>query len=215
MLCLVFDIDDTIVEYVDFDFEEWYRMVAYPAAEMLGVEMTEEIWRDIISGRISRRYPEKFGVPYREFWRAVDRNNLRYRMYMVRRNRIRLYEDAKSIADLDGFKIAWSSSSEECVRYLLRILDFEGVFDAIYGKDYRDYALIDGIKPNSGLLLEIKRNHRCDECYVIGDSMVDMYAAKGGGCVGVLVDRYGNRGYSPRIRSLHELEDFLTAMRQR
>ncbi|NPA75941.1 MAG: HAD family hydrolase [Euryarchaeota archaeon] len=204
MRCLIFDVDDTIVEYVEFDYEEWYREVGERAARALKVPLTIEEWRAMTSGKLSRRYPEKFGVSAETFWKKVDAFNLQYRVKMHKAGRIRLYDDAKIIPRLEGVKIAWSASSTECVKYVLKVVGALDWFDAIYGKDYQNYAFLEQIKPYGGLLKEIKERHNCEDCYVIGDSERDMAAAQRAGCERIRIKRSGKRGPFT-VSSLEEL----------
>ena len=185
MRCWVFDVDDTIVEYVDFDFEEWYEFVAKPAAEQLKIPMSVEIWRAMIEGKISRKYPERFGVQAKEFWKKVDENNLKYRERMWGQRRIRASGNLEFLKRVDGIKIAWSASSSECANYVLEKTKTKEEFEEVFGKDYNDYQFLGDGDPKEEMLKEIKRKYNCEECYVIGDSERDMNAARAAGCTGL------------------------------
>ncbi len=50
MPCLIFDVDDTLVEYVDFDMREWYEFIARPVAERYGIPLSFDTWKKIIEG---------------------------------------------------------------------------------------------------------------------------------------------------------------------
>ena len=210
MLCLIFDVDDTLVEYVDFDFEEWYKFTALEVAKKLNMPLTIDIWRDMIEGKIERAYPEKFGVPYKVFWKEVDERNLNYRKKMLSEGRLLRYEDSVVIPKLPGIKIAWSSSSSKCVRFVLEKMNLAKYFDGIYGKDFQDYKFADS-NPKYRILCEIIKIHNCDECYVIGDSQRDMLAAKKAGCKGIFVMRDDNEidGEWITIKSLRELKEIV------
>ncbi len=210
MLCLIFDIDDTLVEYVDFDFEEWYKFIAFEVAKKLNIPLTIDIWRGIVEGKIGRSYPEKFGVPYQIFWKDIDERNLDYRKKMLREGRLRRYEDSFVLRELPGIKIAWSSSSSKCVRFVLENLNLEKYFDKIYGKDFQNYRFADS-DPKYRILHEIIKIHNCDECYVIGDSQRDMLAAKKAECKGIFVMRSGDKtnGEWITIKSLRELKEIV------
>ncbi len=186
MTCWIFDVDDTLVEYVDFDFEEWYKFIAEPVAREMGVPLNLETWRAMLDGRISRKYPEKWG-DWKKFWREVDRRNLEYRKMMFSQGRLKKNRGVEKISELRGIKIAWSASSKECVEYVLEKLGIADLFPAVFGKDYMDYKFIEDIKPRPGLLNEIRRIYGCEECYVIGDSERDMKAAEGANCKGIRV----------------------------
>jgi len=181
--CWIFDVDDTLVEYVDFDFEEWYRFIAEPVAKEMNVPLDMETWRAMLAGELSRKYPGE----WKRFWRNVDRRNLEYRKMMFSQGRLKRARGVEKISELRGIKIAWSASSKECVEYVLDKLGILSLFDGIFGKDYMDYKFIEEIKPRPGLLNEIKRIYKCEECYVIGDSERDMMAARGAKCTGLRV----------------------------
>jgi len=209
MLCYIFDVDDTLVEYVNFDMEEWYRFIAEPIAQKYGIPFSYDIWRGMIEGRISRRYTENYGVPAEMFWREVDRRNLEYRRAMLAAGRLRLYEDAKIIEKLPGKKIAWSVSSEECIRFVLGTFGILKAFDFVIGKDYNNYAYLDEVKPSPKFIEIIKDKMKCDRCVVIGDGDRDMLSAHNAGCVGILISRDGRKSKYAHytISSLEELLD--------
>lgn len=210
MKCLIFDVDDTLIKYEKFNFEEWYRFIAEPVAREYGIKMNVHIWREMIEGKISRKYPEKFGIDAREFWKRVDNRNLEYRKMMLSEEKLEKYGDTDAIKDIQGIKIAWSSSSEECIRFVLEKTSLIGIFDFVVGKDYMNYEYIEEIKPKSGLLKEIIRKIECERCYVIGDSKKDMIAAKNAGCFAIFLSRNGRGNYGDIvIKSLRELKEII------
>jgi phosphoglycolate phosphatase-like HAD superfamily hydrolase len=204
-LCVVFDIDDTVVEYVDFNYAEWYRSVAEPAASRVGLPMSIEIWRSMLSGALSRKYSERFGIPANVFWSVVDEYNLEYRKNQFKLGKIRLYDDAKIIPSLPGLKIAWSAASEKCIRFVLDSLGVSGWFDAVYGKDFENYRHVEKLKPDPGFLKHILKLTGCKHCVVVGDSEVDMAAARDSDCNALLI----NRKEGVDIRAVRELVNTL------
>ncbi len=186
MTCWIFDVDDTLVEYVDFDFEEWYKFIAEPVAREMNIPLNLDTWRAMLDGRISRKYPEKWG-DWKKFWREVDRRNLEYRKMMFSQGRLKKNHGVERISELHGIKIAWSASSKECVEYVIDKVGISNIFDDIFGKDYQNYKFLEEDMPKLGLLKEIKKIHGCKECYVIGDSYKDMDAAKIANCKGIMV----------------------------
>ncbi len=209
MLCWIFDVDDTLVEYVDFDPYEWYLFIAKPVAEKYKIPISFEIWRDIIDGKMSRRYSERYGVPPEKFWREVDERNLEYRRVMLAKGRLKLYDDALIVKKLPGMKIAWSASSEECIRFVLSTFSILQYFDFVIGKDYGDYAYLEEVKPSPRFIEIIKEKTGCKRCIVVGDSDRDMLAAKNAGCVAVLISRDGRKSEHADfiLKSLKELSN--------
>ena len=205
MLCWIFDVDDTLVKYVDFDMYEWYEFIALPVAEKYNIPLGFSVWKGMIEGKISRRYSENFGVPAEIFWKEVDYRNLEYRKWMYRQNRLRLYKDVKAIENLEGKKIAWSASSQECINYVLSLFGISSLFDFIIGKDYENYRYLDYVKPSPKFIEIIKKKCECENCIVVGDSERDMVAAKKAGCMAILVRRKESKYADFKIDSLWEL----------
>ncbi len=189
MICYIFDVDDTLVKYEDFNFKEWYNFIAEPVARDLGVPLTLDAWREIIEGKRSRRYSEEFGMPAEEFWRRVDERNLEYRKFMLREGRLKVYEDVAALELLKGKKAAWSTSSTACIEYVLGLFNLRKYFDLIIGKDYENYRHLEEVKPHPGFLRIIVDKLGCDGCVVIGDDEKDMLAAKRAGCMAILIKR--------------------------
>jgi len=193
MPCYIFDVDDTLVHYVDFNLREWYEFIAEPVARRYGVPLSFDIWKGIIEGKLSRRYTEKYGLSAKQFWKEVDKRNLEYRKMMLRNGRLKAYDDVLVLREIKGKKIAWSVSSEECIRFVLSTFSLLKFFDFIIGKDYEDYAYLDEVKPSPRFIEIIKEKMECEKCIVIGDSERDMLAAKGANCIGVFINREGKR----------------------
>ncbi len=209
MLCWIFDVDDTLVEYVNFDMREWYEFIAEPVAKKYGIPLDFNTWKRMIEGEISRRYSERFGVPAENFWRDVDKRNLEYRKWMYNEGRLRLYSDVQFIKNLQGKKIAWSVSSENCVEYVLSLFGIKDIFNFVIGKDYENYRYLEKVKPSPKFIQLIKGRCECDECIVIGDGDRDMLAAKYAGCLAVHISHDGRKSkYADvTITSFHQLAD--------
>ena len=205
--CWIFDVDDTLVKYVGFNLYEWYEFIALPVAEKYGIPLDFSVWKGMINGKVSRRYSENFGVPAEIFWKEVDARNLEYRKWMYRQNRLRVYDDVKAIAYLNGYKIAWSASSKDCINYVLSLFNIASLFDFVIGKDYENYKHIDDVKPSPKFIEIIKDRFKCEDCIVIGDSERDMLAARKGGCIGVLVRGKESKYADFKIDSLWELQN--------
>ena len=209
MLCYIFDVDDTLIKYENFDMREWYEFIAEPVARKMKIPMNFEIWKDMIEGKISRRYTERYGILAEKFWQEVDRRNLLYRKVMWESGRLKLYEDVKILKELPGKKIAWSTSSTDCIRYVFSLFNLEKYFDLIVGKDFENYRYVERVKPDPTFLNIIKSAVRCTTCIVIGDDEKDMKAAKNAGCIAVLITRRlrSSRYADLVIHSLGELKD--------
>ena len=206
MPCFIFDVDDTLVEYVDFNFEEWYRFVVVPVAERFGFEMTLDEWRGIVKGDLKRDYVERYGVTMADFWRAVDERNLEYRRWMLEQGRLRAQGDAEAIRHMPGRKAAVSNSSTRCAEFALEAAGLRDIFEVIVGKDYGNYRYLHEAKPRPGLILVARQLLGCEQCVFVGDSPSDVRAGKGAGCLTVQVLRDGGEGDADiTVRSLWDL----------
>ena len=70
------------------------------------------------------------------------------------------------------------------------------------------------IKTDPDFLKEVlgKLEKKAEECIYIGDSLLsDIAPAKSARIKAILIDRRNKRDYSPKIRSLKELEQHLTS----
>ncbi len=197
--------DDTLVKYVDFNMYEWYEFIAVPVAKKYNIPLDFSVWKGMIEGKIGRRYSENFGIPAERFWKEVDARNLEYRKWMYRQNRLKLYDDVKAIENLEGKKIAWSTSSRDCINYVLSLFGILSLFDFVIGKDYGDYEYIEEVKPSPKFVEIIKEKCKCENCFVVGDSEIDMISAKKGGCKGILVREKESKYADFKIDSLWDL----------
>ena len=105
-------------------------------------------------------------------------------------------------------KLILVSNTDNCsIENVLDKFNLRDLFDKIY-LSYQVHM----IKTDKNFLKMVldENNLSPEECVMVGDSIQsDMAAAQKVGIKGVLIDRKNNRDFTPRIRSLQELEEHL------
>ncbi|ASJ09137.1 2-haloalkanoic acid dehalogenase [Thermococcus siculi] len=212
---LIFDVDETLVYYEGYDHREWYEKWVLPELRRHGIDLDYETYRKTVSGELPRSYVERLGIDHVEFWKLVDDVNLRYRREMARLGRIKAFPDVDALGELKkmGLKLAAvSNASQECTEFVLNLFDLRGHFDVVYGKDY---ANLDGVKPNPYLIEKALKalSLRPHEVLMVGDSLHDVTAGKRAGMRVVNVIRFGKiEGADYYVRNLRELVDLVRGM---
>ncbi|WP_457751200.1 HAD family hydrolase [Thermococcus sp.] len=212
---LIFDVDETLVYYEGYDHREWYKKWVMPALREHGIELDYETYRKTVTGELPRSYIERFGINHVEFWKIVDKVNMRYRRWLAERGKIRPFSDVNALAELKAMKLklaAVSNASQECTEFVLNLFDLRKYFDVIYGKDY---SYLDGVKPNPYLVnkalktLGLKR----EEVLLVGDSSNDILAGKNAGIKTVNITRFGRiDGADYYVENLWELVELVKKM---
>jgi len=128
---------------------------------------------------LPRSWVENLGVNHVEFWKAIDRANLKYRKWAAEQGLIKAFLDVdvlKSFKEMGLKMVAVSNASQDCAEFVLKLFDLKKYFDVVLGKDYK---YLDGAKPNPYLIkkslkaLEVSPK----EALVVGDSLSDILAA--------------------------------------
>ena len=212
---LIFDVDETLVYYEGYDHREWYEKWVMPALREHGVELDYETYRKTVTGELPRSYIERFGINHVEFWKIVDKVNMRYRRWLAERGKIRPFSDIDALSELKAMKLklaAVSNASQECTEFVLNLFDLRKYFDAIYGKDY---SYLDGVKPNPYLVNKALKTLGLEpkEALMVGDSRHDVLAGKRAGVEVVNVTRFGRiDGADYYVENLWELVELVKKM---
>ncbi|ADT83722.1 HAD family hydrolase [Thermococcus barophilus] len=211
---LIFDVDETLVYYENYDAKEWFSKYLEPAFQQHGINIDFETYRKMVKGILPRSYVERFGIDHVEFWKLVDNVNLRYRKVLAKEGKVKIFPDVpQALSELRtmGLKLAAvSNASQDCTEFVLELFNLRKYFDAVFGKDY---SYLDGVKPNPHLILKSLKvlNVPPDKALVIGDSELDVKAAHRAGIKAVQVLRFDNfvEDADYHIRTLDELVDLV------
>ncbi|ASJ10731.1 2-haloalkanoic acid dehalogenase [Thermococcus sp. P6] len=205
---LLFDVDETLVYYEGYDHREWYEGWVLPELRKRGMGLDYETYRKTVTGELPRTYVERFGVDPVEFWKTVDKANLKYRIEAAEKGKIKAFPDVNALKELKrrGLKLAAvSNASQDCVEFVLDLFDLRKHFDAVFGKDYSN---LDGVKPSPYLIQKALKalGLKPEEAIVVGDSYHDVLAGKGAGVKVINVTRFGKvEGADYYVEDLTEL----------
>ncbi len=205
---LIFDVDETLVYYEGYDSREWFEEWVAPALEKHGIRLDYETYRKTVKGELPRSYVLRFGIDPVELWRIIDETNLQFRKALAREGRIKAFPDVGALKELRslGLKLAAvSNASQHCTEFVLELFDLKKYFDFVTGKDYSN---LDGVKPSPYLVEKALRalDLKPGEALVVGDSYLDVLAAKRAGVKVVNVTRFGRiEGADYYVENLWEL----------
>ena len=137
---LIFDVDETLVYYEGYDGREWFEKWAKREIENLGVSVYFETYKKMVKGKLPRSWVENLGVNHVEFWKAIDRANLKYRKWAAEQGLIKAFLDVdvlKSFKEMGLKMAAVSNASQDCTEFVLKLFDLKRYFDVVLGKDYK------------------------------------------------------------------------------
>ncbi|AEH23883.1 HAD family hydrolase [Pyrococcus yayanosii] len=215
---IIFDVDETLVYYEGYSLRKWYESIALPAMKELEIVVDWETFRKMAKGELPRSYVEKFGIDHVEFWKALDRANREYRERLLREGKIKTFPDVGVLKDLKAMEIklaAVSNASQDNTELVLEAFGLKDYFDVILGKDY---AYLDGVKPNPYLVKKALRlmNIGPEEALVVGDSELDVKAGHAAGVRVVQVIREKKvEGADYYVRNLWELLELVKDLKTR
>jgi HAD superfamily hydrolase (TIGR01509 family) len=219
MRCVLFDLDNTLVEIPDtyhfFDdliikvIQDDYRLPV-PAQES-----RDTLWR---SGKDYIPILKGWGVADpSDFWRRFDEYDFHKRKEYIKAGRIRLYPDTLSaLIGLKQLGMALgivSNTTTPIVEYELNAFNLSGYFSVIIGLGETQELC----KPEPDGLLEAIRRLQCSygHAVFVGDSRVDLIAGKRANIKNVLIDRNNSKNYaSDEIAEsdfihIHDLRDII------
>ncbi len=216
---LIFDVDETLVYYEDYDAKEWFSKYLEPAFQQHGINIDFETYRKMVKGILPRSYVERFGIDHVEFWKLVDNVNLRYRKLLAKEGKIKIFPDvSQTLSELRtmGLKLAAvSNASQDCTEFVLELFNLKKYFEVVFGKDY---SYLDGVKPNPYLIQKTLKalNVSPNEVLVVGDSDLDVKAAHRAGIKAVQVLRFDNfvKEADYHVKALTEIVDIVKKIKQ-
>ncbi|MBY9006424.1 MAG: HAD hydrolase-like protein [Candidatus Lokiarchaeota archaeon] len=205
----LFDLDNSLLdiptssEYFDtilFKTLEWFEIEKIPIRKErdnfwgLGVEYIDLL-------KVWGVYLENYG----KFWKVFDSIDFKNRKILINQKKIRLYSDVievlEKLAKLNKKLAIVSNTAKYIVDYIVSIFGIDKYVHYAFGLGYEKEQEIakpspEGIKFT---LKKLKFNSELSKAIMIGDSKVDIYAAKRANIYACLIkrelERYNN-GYN-------------------
>ncbi|MFX1398880.1 MAG: HAD family hydrolase [Promethearchaeota archaeon] len=152
------------------------------------------------SGKYYLKILENWGISDGSlFWKIFDEIDLEYRKRLLKTNNLNLYEDVITVLERlnsNGKIIGLvSNTADYIVEYILDYFDINKYFQETLGLSYEKDQEI--AKPSPIGILSILRKLNYDntlnKAVMIGDSMVDVLAAKRAGIIACLIKRDLNK----------------------
>lgn len=219
----LFDLDGTLLNlgniraYADQIFSKTLNILQAPK-----IPNREEKLKFWLAGKEYIKILNKWGIPEPEnFWKEYDKVDFEHRKVLIDQKKVGLFNDVKDILkkiyETSNKLAIVTNTASYVVEYVLKKFNISKFFQEIFsmgpGID-EEFA-----KPSPDGIFSILRNFNYDHNYhkalMIGDSIVDIIAAKKANITACLITRdkkkysedYENWSYSPDfiIESLHEL----------
>lgn len=182
----LFDLDGCLL-YIPRSWEYFDNILikTLEQAKTTKIPMRSERNNFWFSGKNYINYLRNWGtIDFQNFWKIFDEIDYEHRKILIKRNKIFLFNDVKQILKeiyLDGKKTAIiSNSADYIVKYILNKFNIAKFFHKLFGLSYdKDQAMA---KPSPlgiiSILNEFNFNPRTAKALMIGDSVMDIYAAK-------------------------------------
>lgn len=209
---IIFDVDETLVYYEDYNHREWFEKWVLPELKRRGMELDYKLYSKTARLELPRSYVKKLGIDPVEMWKVIDSVNLRFRRAMVLKGRVKRFQDVDAMEEiriLTPKLLTVTNASEECSRFVLNLFDLEKYFDLIVGKDYSN---IDGVKPNPYLIEKALKAIGVSPrvALLVGDSINDVKGGRRAGVRVVNLQRFGRvEGADFYARTLWEIVEAL------
>lgn len=153
-----------------------------------------------------RQVCESYGISIEEFWRRRERRSLQYQKDVIRQGRRKLYSDFNAVEMLyDGFDLGVVSNNQH--RFVEFVLDRFGVsylFDVLHGRGQR-WTDLGRLKPDTYYVRRAMKELGTEDVLYVGDSWVDVEAARNAGIDVAFVRRPHRQGYELRTEPTYEL----------
>lgn len=177
------------------------------------------------SGNSYIDYLKKWGANnFHDFWKYFDEIDFEYRKILVQKNEILLFDDVKSVLEKiynENKKLAIiSNSADYIVDFIVKKFNINKYFNYFFGLSFdKDQSIA---KPSPlgvlSVLEKLKYDPKKEKAIMVGDSIVDVYAAKKANISACLIrrgkhkypDGYDAWEYNPDlvIEQLNEILDF-------
>ena len=145
-------------------------------------------------------YLKKWGMnDFHDFWKCFDEIDFEYRKILVQKNEILLFNDVKSVLEEiynENKKLAIiSNSADYIVDFIVKEFNITKYFNYFFGLSFDKDQSIAKPSPLGVLSVLEKLNYdpKKEKAIMIGDSIVDVYAAKKANISACLIKRNKNK----------------------
>lgn len=214
---VIFDFDGVLLDSGSDGFE-WAHRAREEKARELGYDIEGSKYQFIFMAETPEQLRDlvKNGKLDWEEYRRAEKAVARRKVEMVKNGEMKLFSSSEAV--LEQLEVpasivsnAYGDAVDEIVRYLGIDRDLES-WMAPRVEELKSYP--QRMKPNTPMLEEAVEEMRTSKPVMIGDSTVDIQAAKNLGIDSILIDRYGfGDGAEPtyRVSRLGELETVLSS----
>ncbi|WP_248906313.1 HAD family hydrolase [Halocatena marina] len=195
--CVFFDFDGVLIDFCDTGIPNWLIQMVQKEARAMGVD-------DISPGNVVSLFGRPGADHFRQtctelgidrpsdFWDAVHHRGTKEKVHRFEAGEITAYDDISVIQALSAsFKIAIVSNQPQAsVEQLLHKLPVHDHVDGVVGLEGLETN--DHRKPNPDFILDAKRRLGVESPAYVGDSAVDVEAARTADAVPVYINRDGS-----------------------
>ena len=147
----------------------------------------------------------EYGIDHGEFWERRDRNASAAQQTEIRAGRKTLYDDFEALETLGADLGIVSNNQHETIEYIVDFFDIGHLFETVYGRE----PTVEGIrrkKPNTYYLERALADLDVTDALYVGDSNVDVAAARSLGIDSAFVHRPHRDGYELEYEPTHEID---------
>jgi len=199
----LFDLDNSLLhipnpsEYFDDVLRKTLELLSSTPKRVPGRNERNQFWR---SGEGYIRLLEHWGIEnHDDFWKHFDALDFEKRKIFVESEQIYLYpdvEDALTSIYRAGKKMALiSNTADYIVDYILDKFNIQNYFNHVFGLGFEKDQSVAKPSPDGILSILNSLDYKPDSCkaMMVGDSMVDVYAAKRANIDACLIVRVSNK----------------------
>ncbi|MFX1274807.1 MAG: HAD family hydrolase [Promethearchaeota archaeon] len=213
----LFDMDNCLIHYPDF--MEFFDTVLVNTLESYVIGLPDKQERNKIwnTGIAYNRLLKKWGISnFIEFWEKFNENDFKGRKELINKGEIYLYKDVIDVLTLIKKAKRKSAIISNSPRYIVddfvNRFEIAPFFDEILGIDY-EYESHKAKPSPLGIISVLKKlnyNSSKSKAIMIGDSIIDIIAAKKANIYACLIKRNLNKN-KDRFEDWEYKPDFITS----
>ncbi|OYR43626.1 MULTISPECIES: HAD family hydrolase [unclassified Halorubrum] len=160
---------------------------------------------DELSVETVRTLTDRYELDADEFWRRHEAERTALQLEAIRDGEKPLYDDVGTLADLAVPTAIVSNNQHATVEYIVAEYGLETMFEAYYGRKPTLRGL-ERRKPDPSYLETALDALDVDSALYVGDSRVDIAAARAAGVDSAFINRPHRRDYRLDIQPTYQLE---------